>query len=222
MQPSVRLTTSASATMADFGAESARPAPLRVYASPRQSPGAGARLATGLPATALTGVGIEPRRAHWVIQDRVTFPRAPLQSRKVGFPESGFGLGFPREAFPKQVRLKRSLAYTPTHFGCPLGSSFKAWLLRLTPLATRGPPSAQSSFAWHERYSCQGGVQHHLDEHYPVFIAPTSSCAKPAPSPGLHVSTLISGGPCRLLRTPAGNRFFPTLSLQVFPRMLEP
>ncbi len=42
----------------------------------------------------LLGVGIEPRRAHWVIRDRVTFPRAPLQSRTVGFPESGFRLGF--------------------------------------------------------------------------------------------------------------------------------
>src|SRR5215469_9028212 len=42
------------------------------------------------------GVGIEPRRAHFVIKDRVTFPRAPLQSRKVGFPDSGFDLGFSR------------------------------------------------------------------------------------------------------------------------------
>ena len=56
MQPSVRLTTSASATRTDFGAESARPAPLCVYASPRRSPDAGARLTTGLPATALTGL----------------------------------------------------------------------------------------------------------------------------------------------------------------------
>src|ERR1700674_4880433 len=56
MQPSVRLTTSASATRVDFGAESARPAPLRVYASPRRSPDAGARLTTGLPATALAGL----------------------------------------------------------------------------------------------------------------------------------------------------------------------
>ena len=45
-------------------------------------------------------VGIEPRRAHLVISAKVTFPRAPLQSRKVGFPDSGFRLGFPREAFP--------------------------------------------------------------------------------------------------------------------------
>jgi len=63
---------------------------------------------------------------------------------------------------------------------------------------------------------------HHLEGRYPFFLAPTSSCAKPVPSSGIHVSTLISRGPCRLLRTPAGNRFFPTLSLQVFPRMPEP
>src|SRR5215472_7652182 len=56
MLPSVDLTTSASATMKDFGAESTRPAPLPVYASPRRSRGAGARLATGLPATALAGL----------------------------------------------------------------------------------------------------------------------------------------------------------------------
>src|SRR6201997_355945 len=57
---------------------------------------------------------------------------------------------------------------------------------------------------------------------------PLTSClsprvhSKPVPSSGIRVSTLISPGPCRLLRTPAGNRFFPTLSLQVFPRMLAP
>jgi len=48
--------------------------------------------------------------------DKVTFPRAPLQSRKVGFPDSGFDLGYPRKAFPRRVKLKRSLAYTPNPF----------------------------------------------------------------------------------------------------------
>ena len=89
-------------------------------------------------------------------------------------------------------------------------------------MATRGPPSAQSSFACHKCDSWKSGVQRHLEERYPFFIAPTSSCAKPVPSSGLRVSTLISRGPGRLLRAPAGNWFFPTLSLQVFPRMLEP
>ena len=47
-------------------------------------------------------VGIEPRRAHPINTDQVTFPRAPLQSRKVGFPDSGFRLGFPRQVFPRR------------------------------------------------------------------------------------------------------------------------
>jgi hypothetical protein len=64
--------------------------------------------------------------------------------------------------------------------------------------------------------------QRHLEERYPFFLARTSSCAKPASSSGLRVSTLISRGPGRLLRAPAGNWFFPTLSLPVFARMLEP
>ena len=57
------------------------------------------------------------------MMDLVTFARASLQSRKVGFPDSGFRLGYPREAFPKRLRLKRSLACTPTHYGLPRGSS---------------------------------------------------------------------------------------------------
>jgi hypothetical protein len=52
-----------------------------------------------------------------------TFPEAPLQSRKVGFPDSGFRLGFPREAFPRCLKLKRSHACAPAHFGLPPSSS---------------------------------------------------------------------------------------------------
>ena len=42
-----------------------------------------------------------------------TFTEAPLQSRKVEFLDSGFRLGFPREAFPRRAKLKCSLAFTP-------------------------------------------------------------------------------------------------------------
>src|SRR5262249_2121530 len=56
MLPSAESNASASATSYDFGAESARPAPSLSNASPRRSPDAGARLATGLLATALTGL----------------------------------------------------------------------------------------------------------------------------------------------------------------------
>ena len=61
----------------------------------------------------------------FLIPPYLTFPQAPLRSRTVGFPESGSDLGFPPEVFPKHVRLKRWLAYTPTCFGLPQGSSFK-------------------------------------------------------------------------------------------------
>jgi len=73
----------------------------------------------------LPRVGIEPRRAHWVEIDQATFPRAPLRSCTVGFPEYSSDLGFPPEAFPTQRRLKRWLAYTPPRVGLPPGSSFK-------------------------------------------------------------------------------------------------
>jgi len=46
-------------------------------------------------------VGIEPRRAHLVINDEVTFSRAPLQARKVGFPDSGFDLGISPRGLPE-------------------------------------------------------------------------------------------------------------------------
>jgi len=61
------------------------------------------------------------RRVH--IPTMTTFTEAPLQSRKVEFLDSGFRLGFPREAFPRRAKLKRSLAFTPTHSGLPLDSS---------------------------------------------------------------------------------------------------
>lgn len=56
MLPSARLMTSASATMNDFGAESSRPTPLLSTLQPPPVTRREARLATGLPATALTGL----------------------------------------------------------------------------------------------------------------------------------------------------------------------
>src|ERR1700751_144000 len=98
-------------------------------------------------------VGIEPRRAHHVIADKVTFPRAPLQSRKVGFPDSGFDLGFPRKAFPRRVKLKRSLAIHPIPFWFTSQLVLKIMAPPTRVVDHAGPPSAQSSFARHKRYS---------------------------------------------------------------------
>ena len=95
-----------------------RLATLSIESSDRFVASTAASIATGWNEP-VPGVGIEPRRAHFVMKDKVTFPRAPLQSRKVGFPDSGFGLGFPREVFPRQAKLKCSLTYTPTYAGLP-------------------------------------------------------------------------------------------------------
>lgn len=46
-----------------------------------------------------------------------TFPKAPLRSRTVGFPESGSDPGSPPQAFPRGVWLKRWRAYTPDTAG---------------------------------------------------------------------------------------------------------
>jgi len=46
-----------------------------------------------------------------------TFPQAPLSSRTVGFPESGWQPvmcgSYHNTAFPEAWKLKRTLAYTP-------------------------------------------------------------------------------------------------------------
>jgi len=52
-----------------------------------------------------------------------TFLQAPLRSRTVGFPESGSDLGFPPNAFPMRMKLKRWHAYTPIHDGLRWASS---------------------------------------------------------------------------------------------------
>jgi len=58
MLPSARLIASASATTNDFGAESARPTSLLSTLRPPSVTRREARLATGLPATALTGLDL--------------------------------------------------------------------------------------------------------------------------------------------------------------------
>jgi hypothetical protein len=191
------------------------------------------RLARGVVAGAWFGIGTALERTSSRGRDRAearALGHGKTQSRFLGppcnpgrsdFPIPVLALAIPERSF--QDRGSSSArSHTPHPFRFTSRLVLQSWLLRLTPLAIRGPPSAQSSFACHKCDSWQGGVQRHLEEHYPFFIAPTSSCAKPASSSGLRVSTLISRGPGRLLRAPAGNWFFPTLSLQVFARMLEP
>lgn len=81
MLPSARLIASASATTNDFGAESARPTSLLSTLQPPSVTRREARLATGLPATALTGLDLHQldsyERFHQLISE-FSFPKLSL------------------------------------------------------------------------------------------------------------------------------------------------
>ena len=156
-------------------------------------------------------VGIEPRRAHTVITDKVTFSRPPLQARKVGFPDSGFDLG----NFPERPSRNGSGLSVRSHAPNTLRFTSQLVLKIMAPptfvVDHARPPSAQSSFACHKCYLGQGGVQHHLEERYLFFLALASSCAKPASSSGLrvpHLSPEVFAGCCEpLLETGSSRRY---------------
>ena len=65
MLPSALTMASASATMIDFGAESSRPATLLSTLQPPSVTRREARLATGLPATALAGLDFHQLASYW-------------------------------------------------------------------------------------------------------------------------------------------------------------
>ena len=63
--------------------------------------------------------------------------------------------------------MGEALALAPMHpnpFRFTSQLVLQSWLLRLASLTILAPPSAQSSFASPKSYSCQGGVQHHLEQ----------------------------------------------------------
>src|SRR6516162_9875644 len=104
----------------------------------------------------------------------------------------------------------------PTHSGLPPSSSSKSWLLRLESLTIRGPPSAQSSFACQECYSCQGDVPHHLEGHYPSSSLLRAHAPNQFPPPDFVVSHLfpvVFAGCCEpLLGTASSRRYSASLS----------
>ena len=124
------------------------------------------------------------------------------KSLKVGFPDSGFGLGFPREVFPRQAKLKCSLTYTPTMPVYLNSSSLEARLLQLASLTIPRTAKCPELLCPSRALLMMGWRPAPPRRALPFFLAPTSSCAKPVPSSGIRVSTLISQGPCRLLRAP--------------------
>ena len=110
------------------------------------------------------------------------------------------------------MKLKRSLAYTPNRVGLPRSSSLrKTWLVRLPSLTIVGPPSAQSSFACHQRYSCQGGVPHHLEGHYLLLLRSYELMRQTCSLLRIGVSTLspaVLAGCCEpLLGTGSSRRY---------------
>ena len=156
---------------------------------------------------------------------QATFPEAPLRSRTVGFPESGSGLGSPRHfserAFLHDAKLRcwRTLRPDVVEFAPPLRhdtGTAEPPAQRLAANPSSWPPSAQSPFAQLGRYPNWGGLEGHLEEHYPLVVAHTGSCARPSPSPRLRFAR-CAHGLCRLSPVPAARWPFPTLS----PRSLR-
>jgi hypothetical protein len=153
----------------------------------------------------------------------ITFPQAPLRSRTVGFPESGSDLGMSAQGLPEHGGNSNAGAYTPPppRFTTEPRPNNGIADLGSKSEATHGPPSAQSPFARWRCYRQRRDVQRRVSGHYPAFLAPTGSCARPNPSHRLR-SRPWSMGLCRLSPAPAGRWPFPTLSPPVFPQVPGP
>jgi len=118
-------------------------------------------------------------------------------------------------------------SHTPCLRGLPTASSpgqrpaTAPVLSSRPPTLTWKPPSTQSPFAHSRCYLPWGDVVRLLRGHYSPFPAHTDSCAKPCwlslPSvlPSVRESLQVATSPCC-------QRFFPTLSLQIFPQIPGP
>ena len=154
-----------------------------------------------------------------------TFPQAPLSSRTVGFPESGWQPSLVPTGPSPTSRGSNARSSTPREGVVipvarrPVRLPPWVWLWVQTVCPLWRPRRTESPFACAGRYPPQGG-SHHLRGHYPSFLAPTGSCAPPPSSRGFRFP--YTARPCRLRRAPAGRWWFPTLSLRVCPSMLGP
>jgi len=153
----------------------------------------------------------------------ITFPRAPLRSRTVGFPESGSDRGFPLSAFTVAGELKRWRAYTPPSIALPIGS----FLLRgvqvsqlsvwTQPGTATCPEPLCTASALPPRWRCLASPRTAL----PILL---SSYWLMRQTQSLPPTSVVprSAGLCRLSPVPAGRGPFPTLSLRTFPWMPGP
>ena len=156
----------------------------------------------------------------------VTFPQAPLSSRTVGFPESGWQQQLSPKDLPRQSEAQALARIHP----------WAAWLC--LQLDTHG--------GWHRSLGLRpDGVPNSVPATYREPLRPPQALPaagwRPAPPrgalPPLHRSyglmrptKLLSltsalaytASPCRLLRAPAGGCWFPTLSPRSVRWCLDP
>ncbi len=128
----------------------------------------------------------------------VTFPKAPLRSRTVGFPESGSDLGSARHL----------AGCGPSHASGSSSAGAHTPLARIVYPHPRLAPnphdsSSMSGYVLGQRNHRvpraplpevgvthrRGGLECHLREHYSSFIAHTDSCVGPTPSRCLGISS---------------------------------
>jgi hypothetical protein len=141
------------------------------------------------------------------------------------FPSPVSGLGFPAGPSLPARRLKHRRACAPPAIGlhcvrhAVAAASCVGTASHDRPISM--PAKSESPFAFSGRYPSKGDLYHRLNGRYATLFAPTGSCAR---SIALPTASLLRSPPglCRLLSAPAGPRPFPTLSLQILPRMSGP
>ena len=141
-----------------------------------------------------------------------TFPQAPLSSRTVGFPESGWQQWhFPCEP-SRPIRRLSVRPHTPLDW--TVISPARLILEILFPGSVPGtacpkvwPPFTESPFARSRHYPLRCDLLSHMGRHYPFVLATSSSCARPKSSPGLSFplyreSLQVVANPCWKLALP--------------------
>jgi hypothetical protein len=133
----------------------------------------------------------------------------PVSSRTVGFPESGWR---PWHFFKLPSRAAGGLSacsHTPPSTRLAARFVVKSSHHSLQALCPAGPipyhRHDREPLCLVEALPRRGRHRLPPDQHYPILIAPTGSCARPVPSFGLKPK-LASAGLCRLLQAPARMR----------------
>jgi len=114
-----------------------------------------------------------------------TFPRAPLSSRTVGFPESGWRRRLSPKDLPvlPEVQALARIRPVDARLYLRLGilggitpsirGSARSMPIQVTRHLPRAPLPGERC------YLRQGDVSHRLGQHYPAFVAHIGSCAAP-------------------------------------------